>query len=859
VQTAFEEQSGAITLGQVVPAAGVAAGEDGYVCLAGGVDSFSLPLDNPSGDTLMIESSFTQTKGDASLDLTVNLSGEDSLEVTILSGAVTGNEGTLHIKIKSAGEKQLLYEGDIGIAYIDFDLALSEISLPPGLSLNETFDPEIFAYRISDAPVSFSVLARAANPAADVGINDEQDTGCLERVIQPPEGDSTVLIRVQSPHGAVYRDYTIAVSRTFFGLSLDAVPVQRVYAVQSLPNEGLDLAGMDVSAATASGRDSTPYTLAYDFTTPGIKTITVNYKGASEVFTAWVVGLAGLSVSGPGGYAPDLSFHPAVRDYDLGTVPYTTDSLNIRAVSGVADIKGAGLAIGGDEAASGAAKAVALAKGHNTIKVVTRLRNEGGEAMDVYTLGVYRAALKNGTEFFVSAEVKNDIRGDGSEEHPYAAVQEVLGLVKNSGLESVPGSFVTITLSGILNAGGAGSNALVDVSGGGYPDIILKGKGTGADAGVLDAGGSRRVLYISDGAKVSLGDNLTLRGGSAGSSSGGGGVYVTGGSSFTMSGNAVIQNTFALHGGGVYVDDAAAFTMDGGTIQGSSASLYGGGVYAGGGASFIMSENALIRENDGPVRGGGVYVNGATFAMEGGNIEKNTSSSGGGVYITGKAAFTLSGGSIRENESEGVYASGDSFAMSGGSIRKNEGNGVYVSGGDFTFSGGSIQGNGGGGVFVYGAAGDTSAFTMNGGSILENTVSSSAINSGGGGVSVYGGKGIFIMNGGTIQKNSALSSSRGGGVFVSGGSFTMNGGSIQGNKTSSYGGGVHLYNASTTFHKTGGTITGSDSLSAQRNTAGANAQGHAVSALNGAKIRTLTAGPDVELSYSGGAYAGGWD
>jgi hypothetical protein len=879
IQTVFEEQSQAITLGPPVPDAGVAVGEDGYICLAEGADGFSLPLDTPAGDILRVESSFTQTSGGEILEAVASLGDENSLNISILSGGIPGNEGTLRIKIKGDTEGRLLYEGDVGIAYIDFNVALSEMTLPSSLSLNETFDPENLVYSISDAHASFPILARAANPAASVVIEDGRGIGYLNRVITPPGGDSTVLVQVQAPHGAVRRDYTIALNRAFYGIAINSAPAQRVYAVQALPNEGLNPAGMEVSVATASGAVPAEYTLAYDFTSPGIRTVTVSHKGASDVFTVWVVGLAGLSVSGPGGYAPDLSFTPAAGNYDLGTVPYTVESLGISAISGVAGLKGASLTIAGEDAVSGAAKQVGLAKGYNAIQIVTRLRNDGGDVSGVYTITVYRAALENGTEFFVSGAAKA-AGGDGSREHPYAAVKQALDLVKNSGLESVPGSFVTITLRGTARADTGTSNALVDISGGAYPEIILKGDGT--DAGVLDAARDKRVLYISGGARVSLGDNLILKGGNAGSSSAGGAVYVTGGSSLSMGGSAVIRDAGALHGGGVYVDGGAAFTMNGGTIEGNAASLYGGGVYVGGGGSFIMGEGALIKGNAGPARGGGVYVNGAAFSMGGGIIENNTASSGGGVYITGSSGrFAMSGGSIQENEGEGVYASGDSFTLNGGTITGNGGSGVYVSGSGFTMNRGTIKGNGGGGVYVsgsgftmdggtitgnggsgvsvYGASGDISTFTMRGGTILGNTVNSSAINSGGGGVSVYGNKGAFTMNDGTIEGNAAVSASRGGGVFVSGGSFSMVGGTIQGNSTSSYGGGVHLYNASTTFHKTGGTITGSDASSGPQNTAGGDAQGHAVSVLNGSKIRTLTAGPDIELHYSGGSYAGGWD
>ena len=75
------------------------------------------------------------------------------------------------------------------------------------------------------------------------------------------------------------------------------------------------------------------------------------------------------------------------------------------------------------------------------------------------------------------------------------------------------------------------------------------------------------------------------------------------------------------------------------------------------------------------------------------------------------------------------------------------------------------------------------------------------------GVDVYNGK--FIMNGGTITKNTCKET--GAGVYVEPrGVFTMNGGSITQNNSSGYsGGGVYVY--SSVFTMTGGSITNNDS------------------------------------------------
>ena len=98
-------------------------------------------------------------------------------------------------------------------------------------------------------------------------------------------------------------------------------------------------------------------------------------------------------------------------------------------------------------------------------------------------------------------------------------------------------------------------------------------------------------------------------------------------------------------GGGVYVE-GGSFIMDGGTIYQSYAVTSGGGVYLTNGASFTMNAGTIKRctANERAL-GGGVYVDSdCTFIMEGGAIDSCTSASGaaGGVYAAG--TFIMRGG-----------------------------------------------------------------------------------------------------------------------------------------------------------------------------------------------------------------------
>ena len=187
---------------------------------------------------------------------------------------------------------------------------------------------------------------------------------------------------------------------------------------------------------------------------------------------------------------------------------------------------------------------------------------------------------------------------------------------------------------------------------------------------------------------------------------------------------------------------------------------------------------------------------------DGGKLILKDSSSAKTGKVTGGNAET--GG--------GVYVSADGeFTMEGGSITENtaslNGGGVYNAG-TFLLSGGDINtcqaAYNGGGVSV--SSGGT--FTMSAGTIWKNTavgVTTEEDSGSGGGVFVDGG-GSFTMSGGQITENIVLkASSSGGGVFVwKNGTFTMSGtAQITKNRSTGYGGGVMVY--------TGGKFTLSDS------------------------------------------------
>jgi hypothetical protein len=281
----------------------------------------------------------------------------------------------------------------------------------------------------------------------------------------------------------------------------------------------------------------------------------------------------------------------------------------------------------------------------------------------------------------------------------------------------------------------------INVNGGtGYPAIVLRDD-PGTPGGKLQAaasiGGSRAIVDIRGGAKVTLAGNLVLRG--------------TGNSAHNIK--------------GVNVDgDGATFTMTGGEISGNSTS------------------------SSGNVYGSGVYVRGtnAAFIMKGGKIRDNTVTSssatahGGGVAMDSNGAFTMSGGEISGNT---VASTGNSTfcAAYGGGVWAYKNCTVTITGGKI--SGNTITTTSkktagsysmGGGVFM-----DTDCtFTMSDGEISGNTVSATD-NAQGGGVSGENLSTFTISGNAKISGNMVQGSyTQGGGVLVGGGNFSKTGNSI---------------------------------------------------------------------------------
>lgn len=154
----------------------------------------------------------------------------------------------------------------------------------------------------------------------------------------------------------------------------------------------------------------------------------------------------------------------------------------------------------------------------------------------------------------------------------------------------------------------------------------------------------------------------------------------------------VIQNNIANHGGGIFVN-YTTFNMSGGTIRNNHAvdgtgglmegMAAGGGVTVYDGSTFNLSGNAVIADNVSDNIGGGISVgtgvgsNGKdTLNMTGGMVTGNSAGSGGGGilvqagYLNAYGTANISGGVISNNVMNAEGTGNNAFG----------GGGIYVNG-----------------------------------------------------------------------------------------------------------------------------------------------------------------------------------
>lgn len=229
------------------------------------------------------------------------------------------------------------------------------------------------------------------------------------------------------------------------------------------------------------------------------------------------------------------------------------------------------------------------------------------------------------------------------------------------------------------------------------------------DGGEIDApNGSSSLITVGTGGTLNITTGATIQNNKM-SSGNGGGIAVSGGGTVNMDGGSITNCQGKSSGGGIYIQNGT-FNMSGGTIDNcfatyqDSSTWGGGGVTIGSKGIFNMSGNATI-QNCRARMGGGVYVDGGTFNMDGGKILKNTAEGsksgnawgGGGVFVTSSSTniFKLTGGYIQNNNVEDTYGNSPAGGISvqGGTfycVINNIGNSIFISGNQSYKAGGSV-------------------------------------------------------------------------------------------------------------------------------------------------------------------------
>ena len=390
----------------------------------------------------------------------------------------------------------------------------------------------------------------------------------------------------------------------------------------------------------------------------------------------------------------------------------------------------------------------------------------------------------------------------------------------------------------------------------------------------------------------------------------GGGIYTVDGSSSTVSGGSIYNNSAVCGGGienygsmdvgsvsitgntasrgagGFFSDATATSVLNGTNISNNTAGVYGGGVanygslklydvvisgnkvtgtdiYGGGG--LFIGNNSTVYFYSGRIDnntvggnyGGGVRVlSGSALNMSGGSVYSNSSVFGGGIFSEG--TLNITGGSIRDNDASdnggGIYAAGP-LSISGGTINNNksgEDGGGIAAFNNVDFTGGTIADNTadwlGGNIHVHATGDKTAVMTVS----STNPISGGTALGGGGGISVYGSGAKLVLNDGTsVTGNTA----KWGGGICANGTVEMKNSTISGNKVAdteiNNGGGVNIFsdeNGTGQFIMSSGVI--------ENNTATLNGGGICNTGnllISGGTITTNTAETSGGGIYSGGS------
>ncbi len=273
--------------------------------------------------------------------------------------------------------------------------------------------------------------------------------------------------------------------------------------------------------------------------------------------------------------------------------------------------------------------------------------------------------------------------------------------------------------------------------------------------GISSTAGKNAIIDVDDSNKVAVTDcNESKPGRISGSGWYARDVYVTSGSTFTLWNGKLTgydyQNDSSytiLNGGGVWMK-GGKFVMNGGSISARSTNGHGGVVYMYSG-TFIMNAGSLSGKAL-KGSGGAVYVEHGIFTMNGGTISKSSAVDGGAVYAKG-STVAINGGTINGNtataDGGGIHADKSTLTIGKANITGNTashgGGGIYAYECALTIDGATITGNNGGeslggGIYISGTKGNGTANDPYIPAVIQNATIQNNTAKCGGGISTSG-------------------------------------------------------------------------------------------------------------------------
>lgn len=332
---------------------------------------------------------------------------------------------------------------------------------------------------------------------------------------------------------------------------------------------------------------------------------------------------------------------------------------------------------------------------------------------------------------------------------------------------------VPIVLTG---APGENSNATgdLDVLDGG--DLTVQGNG--AANTIIDGGGNDRVFDIchSPCARTITLNGVTVRNGEV--SDGGGGV-ANGAQALNIQ-NSTIGGpgggNEADSGGGIYNSFGSTLTLNGTIVSDNTAANNGGGI-CNVMATLVVQNNSTIGEagvGNHATNGGGIYQNTGTVTVSASTVISNTATDDGGGIFNQAGVTTVDASTISGNTAESSYSAGggiyneDTLVVQNGSLIGGAGAGNHANygaginndhGGTATVSGSTVSGNS-----------SDSLYSVGGGicNWATLTVTDSLIGGAGAGNHAANGGGIGNWTGTATVDGSVVSgntSPLGGGIF----------------------------------------------------------------------------------------------